>query len=92
MNFIGADLKIKKEAMKEEDICKLCGSPDLDKASDHLRTCYKISQDKLDSSMFKPRSIMYDEMIILERGFNTICNNRHKCIERQKANFKKATS
>jgi hypothetical protein len=66
----------------EENVCVLCGSPDRDKKSDHLRECYKTTQDKLDVGMFHPH-LTQDEMGALQRGFNPICSNRKKCFQRQ---------
>lgn len=68
----------------EEDVCRLCGTPDQDKRSDHLRHCSKIAQSKLDPSMFRPRYLSYEEMNALHRGWNPICSNRRKCLKRQK--------
>lgn len=65
------------------DKCVLCGSIDNDLKSDHLRECYKESQDRLSPDMFRPR-LFYDEMGTLQHGFNTICSNRKKCRERQR--------
>ncbi|KKN36695.1 hypothetical protein LCGC14_0770830 [marine sediment metagenome] len=67
---------------KEMDKCILCKTPDNDKKSDHLRHCYKIAQDKLDQSMYKPR-LFYAELNRLQRGGNPICSNRTKCRDRQ---------
>ena len=60
------------------DTCILCGREDQSLKSDHLRECYKISQDKLDNSQFKPR-MYYWEMNRLQHGANIICSNRNKC-------------
>lgn len=61
------------------DVCRLCGSPDRDKPSDHLRTVYKF-QDQLHQGYFKPRRL---PLWRLEKGENRICSNRRKCEERQ---------
>jgi len=46
----GMDAILSHESAPE--FCALCGSPDNDKDSDHLRHCYKLAQDKLSSDMF----------------------------------------
>ena len=65
----------------EPEFCTICGSKDRDKEHDHLRHCYKVSQDLLSNTMFKPQLIQ-EEMNTLERGENPICSNRTLCRKR----------
>lgn len=67
---------------KEIEVCALCGTPDQDKATDHLRECYKKNQGTLDRSMFKP-ILSYEERSRLQKGFNPICSNLKKCRKRR---------
>ncbi len=67
-----------------DEVCALCGSPDRDLKSDHLRHCYKDKQDRLSPTMFKPR-LFYTELNALQDGTNPICSNRNKCRDRQAA-------
>lgn len=71
-----------KKENEKADVCILCGSHDMDLKTDHLRECYKVSQDKLDAGTYRP-VLFYDEMSRLQRGFNIICSNRSKCRKRQ---------
>lgn len=66
----------------EIEVCRLCGTPDQDKQSDHIRECYKIAQDKLSRGQFHPRLESY-EMDRLQRGSNPICSNISKCRDRR---------
>lgn len=75
--------------MIEIEVCTLCGSPDRDKQSDHLREVYKITNEKLDKGQYHPH-LFYDEMIKLQRGGNPVCSNMRKCRERQKQRNEKA--
>jgi hypothetical protein len=81
------DTATKNEVKPENDfgVCRLCGQGDRDKASDHTRTIW-LNRDKtkLDPGFFCPR-LTIDEKYYLRDGENTICSNRRKCAERQRA-------
>lgn len=61
-----------------KEACKLCGRTDQNLKTDHLRECYKIGQNILSKSQYRP-VLFYDEINTLQMGSNIICNNRKKC-------------
>lgn len=67
----------------EIDKCVLCGCPDRDKRTDHLREVYKSSQDKLSRYQYHPR-LTQEEMGRLQRGSNPVCSNMFKCRQRRR--------
>lgn len=64
--------------------CVLCGSPDRDMKSDHLRQVWwSKAQERLHPSYFMP-VLTYDEKYILRQGENHVCASRRACRRRQK--------
>jgi len=63
----------------EYEVCKICGLPDRDIKSNHLREVYYFkNQDKFDRSLFVPR-LNFLETSRLLSGSNSICSNRTIC-------------
>lgn len=63
------------------DNCAICGCKDQDLNSDHHRKVYYFkNQDKFDKALFVPRCFIFKDL--LQSGFNKICSNRKKCLER----------